>query len=157
MFDCYDTIHAVLQVATGVMSTLEVRRELLLNVWILERWTDATGLPFFLVLQINSSAMEAALSPDMLATDLAYYLVRKGVSTFQLFQYVLMFFDLILEPETPIETYRTTQKAVIVCSRFLLERPTVSLAKLFLLRSQRIWPWISSLKKTCTPSGDYFC
>lgn len=40
----------------------------------------------FLVLQINSSAMEAALSPDMLATDLAYYLVRKGVSTFELFQ-----------------------------------------------------------------------
>lgn len=35
--------------------------------------------------------MEAALSPDMLATDLAYYLVRKGVSTFELFQYVLMF------------------------------------------------------------------
>lgn len=25
MFDCYDTIHAVLQVATGVMSTLKVR------------------------------------------------------------------------------------------------------------------------------------
>lgn len=33
MFDCYDTIHAVLQVATGVMSTLEVRSERLLNVW----------------------------------------------------------------------------------------------------------------------------
>uniref|UniRef100_A0A8C9XAP1 Argininosuccinate lyase n=1 Tax=Sander lucioperca TaxID=283035 RepID=A0A8C9XAP1_SANLU len=48
MFDCYDTVHAVLQVATGVMSTLEVR--------------DLT-----------------ALSPDMLATDLAYYLVRKGM------------------------------------------------------------------------------
>lgn len=30
--------------------------------------------------QINRPAMEAALSPDMLATDLAYYLVRKGVS-----------------------------------------------------------------------------
>lgn len=29
--------------------------------------------------------MEAALSPDMLATDLAYYLVRKGVRTFDLF------------------------------------------------------------------------
>lgn len=29
--------------------------------------------------------MEASLSPDMLATDLAYYLVRKGVSTFELF------------------------------------------------------------------------
>uniref|UniRef100_A0A7N8Y7U8 Argininosuccinate lyase n=1 Tax=Mastacembelus armatus TaxID=205130 RepID=A0A7N8Y7U8_9TELE len=48
MFDCYDTVHAVLQVTSGVMSTLK-------------------------------SVMEAALSPDMLATDLAYYLVRKGV------------------------------------------------------------------------------
>uniref|UniRef100_A0A7N8WT65 Argininosuccinate lyase n=1 Tax=Mastacembelus armatus TaxID=205130 RepID=A0A7N8WT65_9TELE len=51
MFDCYDTVHAVLQVTSGVMSTLK----------------------------INQSVMEAALSPDMLATDLAYYLVRKGV------------------------------------------------------------------------------
>lgn len=51
MFDCYDTVHAVLQVTTGVMSTL----------------------------QINQGVMEAALSPDMLATDLAYYLVRKGM------------------------------------------------------------------------------
>ncbi|KAM4620755.1 argininosuccinate lyase isoform 2-T2 [Polymixia lowei] len=52
MFDCYDTVHAVLQVTTGVMSTLK----------------------------INQSVMEAALSPDMLATDLAYYLVRKGMA-----------------------------------------------------------------------------
>uniref|UniRef100_A0AAQ6A2X6 Argininosuccinate lyase n=1 Tax=Amphiprion ocellaris TaxID=80972 RepID=A0AAQ6A2X6_AMPOC len=51
MFDCYDTVQAVLQVTTGVMSTLK----------------------------INQSVMEAALSPDMLATDLAYFLVRKGV------------------------------------------------------------------------------
>uniref|UniRef100_A0A8C6LA63 Argininosuccinate lyase n=1 Tax=Nothobranchius furzeri TaxID=105023 RepID=A0A8C6LA63_NOTFU len=51
MFDCFDTVQAVLQVTTGVMSTLK----------------------------INQSVMEAALSPDMLATDLAYYLVRKGV------------------------------------------------------------------------------
>ncbi|XP_072231346.1 argininosuccinate lyase [Leuresthes tenuis] len=51
MFECYDTVHAVLQVTAGVMSTLK----------------------------INQSVMEAALSPDMLATDLAYYLVRKGV------------------------------------------------------------------------------
>ncbi|XP_013884287.1 argininosuccinate lyase [Austrofundulus limnaeus] len=51
MFDCYDTVQAVLQVRTGVLSTLK----------------------------INQSVMEAALSPDMLATDLAYYLVRKGV------------------------------------------------------------------------------
>ncbi|XP_057677221.1 argininosuccinate lyase isoform X2 [Corythoichthys intestinalis] len=52
MFDCYDTILPVLQVTTGVISTLK----------------------------INNDAMEAALSPDMLATDLAYYLVRKGVA-----------------------------------------------------------------------------
>ncbi|XP_029106926.1 argininosuccinate lyase-like [Scleropages formosus] len=51
MFDCYDTVHAILQVATGVMSTLS----------------------------INPKVMEGALSSDMLATDLAYYLVRKGV------------------------------------------------------------------------------
>ncbi|XP_030638117.1 argininosuccinate lyase [Chanos chanos] len=51
MFDTHDTVHAVLQVATGVMSTL----------------------------QVHQKTMEAALSPDMLATDLAYYLVRKGM------------------------------------------------------------------------------
>uniref|UniRef100_A0A671W712 Argininosuccinate lyase n=1 Tax=Sparus aurata TaxID=8175 RepID=A0A671W712_SPAAU len=49
MFDCYDTVLAVLQVTTGVMSTLKVRD------------------------------LSPALSPDMLATDLAYYLVRKGM------------------------------------------------------------------------------
>ncbi|XP_002738808.1 argininosuccinate lyase-like [Saccoglossus kowalevskii] len=41
----------VLQVATGVLSTL----------------------------QINEQAALDALSPDMLATDIAYYLVRKGI------------------------------------------------------------------------------
>lgn len=51
MFDVYDTLVGILQVATGVMSTL----------------------------QIHPDQMKAALSSDMLATDLAYYLVRKGV------------------------------------------------------------------------------
>lgn len=51
MFDCSETMHAVLQVATGVISTLKV----------------------------NKDAMKQALSPDMLATDLAYYLVKKGM------------------------------------------------------------------------------
>lgn len=51
MFDSFDTVHAVLQVTTGVISTLEV----------------------------NQKSMEGALSPDMLATDLAYHLVRKGM------------------------------------------------------------------------------
>ena len=31
------------------------------------------------MLQVNEESCIAALSPDMLATDLAYYLVRKGV------------------------------------------------------------------------------
>uniref|UniRef100_A0A8C3MQU6 Uncharacterized protein n=1 Tax=Geospiza parvula TaxID=87175 RepID=A0A8C3MQU6_GEOPR len=51
VFDVIDTLNAVLQVATGVISTL----------------------------QINKESMERALSPEMLATDLAHYLVRKGM------------------------------------------------------------------------------
>ncbi|XP_060079707.1 argininosuccinate lyase-like [Ylistrum balloti] len=51
MFDTYDTLCGILKVSTGVLSTL----------------------------QIHPEQMLAALSPDMLATDIAYYLVRKGV------------------------------------------------------------------------------
>ncbi|XP_059178418.1 argininosuccinate lyase-like [Physella acuta] len=51
MFDTYDTLCAILQVATGVLSTLK----------------------------IHPDKMKGALSPDMLATDIAYYLVRKGL------------------------------------------------------------------------------
>uniref|UniRef100_A0A8C0LRY8 Argininosuccinate lyase n=2 Tax=Canis lupus familiaris TaxID=9615 RepID=A0A8C0LRY8_CANLF len=51
VFEVSDTMSAVLQVATGVISTLQIHRE----------------------------NMARALSPDMLATDLAYYLVRKGM------------------------------------------------------------------------------
>ena len=51
MFDAADTLDKVLQISTGVMSTLSV----------------------------NADTMRAALSVDMLATDLAYHLVRKGV------------------------------------------------------------------------------
>ncbi|KAL3857733.1 hypothetical protein ACJMK2_012373 [Sinanodonta woodiana] len=51
MFDVYDTLLSVLQVATGVISTL----------------------------QIHPDKMMGALSPDMLATDVAYYLVQKGI------------------------------------------------------------------------------
>ncbi|XP_021565510.1 argininosuccinate lyase isoform X2 [Carlito syrichta] len=51
VFEVSDTMSAVLQVATGVISTLKIHRE----------------------------NMAQALSPDMLATDLAYYLVRKGM------------------------------------------------------------------------------
>uniref|UniRef100_A0A8B9BY14 Argininosuccinate lyase n=1 Tax=Anser brachyrhynchus TaxID=132585 RepID=A0A8B9BY14_9AVES len=51
VFDVVDTLTAVLQVATGVISTLQVSKE----------------------------NMEKALTPEMLSTDLALYLVRKGV------------------------------------------------------------------------------
>ncbi|CAI9740802.1 argininosuccinate lyase-like [Octopus vulgaris] len=51
VFEVHDTMSGLLQVAAGVLQTLT----------------------------INAEKMEAALSPDMLATDLAYYLVRKGI------------------------------------------------------------------------------
>ncbi|XP_062519532.1 argininosuccinate lyase-like [Corticium candelabrum] len=51
MFDTYDILSAVLQIATGVLTTL----------------------------QVNACQTHGALSEDMLATDVAYYLVRKGV------------------------------------------------------------------------------
>uniref|UniRef100_A0A5F8H756 Argininosuccinate lyase n=1 Tax=Monodelphis domestica TaxID=13616 RepID=A0A5F8H756_MONDO len=51
VFEVSDTMNSVLQVATGMISTMK----------------------------INKACMENALSPDMLATDLAYYLVRKGM------------------------------------------------------------------------------
>ncbi|KAJ7392597.1 hypothetical protein OS493_010248 [Desmophyllum pertusum] len=51
LFDVCDTLRGLLQVATGTLITLQVHKEKML----------------------------AALSPDMLATDLAYYLARKGV------------------------------------------------------------------------------
>lgn len=51
MFDVYDTLLGVIKVATGVLSTLK----------------------------IDGDKMRQALSPEMLATDIAYYLVRKGI------------------------------------------------------------------------------
>ncbi|XP_015151170.1 delta-1 crystallin isoform X1 [Gallus gallus] len=51
VLDVVDTLTAVLQVATGVISTL----------------------------QVNKENMEKALTPELLSTDLALYLVRKGV------------------------------------------------------------------------------
>ncbi|KAM6315540.1 argininosuccinate lyase-like [Podargus strigoides] len=51
VFDVVDTLNAVLQVSTGVISTL----------------------------QINKENMEKALSPEILSSDLALYLVHKGV------------------------------------------------------------------------------
>ena len=52
LFDSVDTVSDCTQIATGVISTL----------------------------RINPERMRAGLSADMLATDLAEYLVRKGKS-----------------------------------------------------------------------------
>lgn len=52
LFDAIDTLSGCIQITTGVVSTLTV----------------------------NAEKMKAALSNDMLATDLAEYLVRKGVN-----------------------------------------------------------------------------
>ena len=51
LFDTMDTLQDSIPIASGVLSTL----------------------------QVNEARMEAGLSPDMLATDLADYLVRRGV------------------------------------------------------------------------------
>jgi argininosuccinate lyase len=51
LFDAIDTVSGALQIATGVLSTLTV----------------------------HAGRLEDALAPEMLATDLAEYLVRKGV------------------------------------------------------------------------------
>ncbi len=52
MFDSVDTVNDCIRIATGVLSTI----------------------------RINPSRMKSGLSADMLATDLAEYLVRKGDS-----------------------------------------------------------------------------
>ena len=56
MFDSVDTANDCIRIATGVLSTI----------------------------RINPKKMLAGLSPDMLATDLAEYLVRKGVALLQI-------------------------------------------------------------------------
>lgn len=53
LFDAVDTVSRSLQIANGVLATMNIFPE----------------------------KMRAALTPDMLATDLAEYLVRKGVSS----------------------------------------------------------------------------
>lgn len=57
MFDSVDTANDCIRIATGVLSTIK----------------------------INPQKMLAGLSPDMLATDLAEYLVRKGMALLQTF------------------------------------------------------------------------
>mgnify|MGYP002718939993 CR=1 FL=1 len=75
LFDCVDTVANSIRIAEGVIATLAVS-----VISGLER----SLLTSALASQINADKMRAALTDDMLATDLADYLVRKGVSISEL-------------------------------------------------------------------------
>jgi len=62
MFETFDTVGRSLRILQGVISTLN----------------------------INPTNMRKSLTPDMLATDLAEYLVRKGVSHLLPFSYLVV-------------------------------------------------------------------
>jgi argininosuccinate lyase len=68
MFDCARTVQDVIRIMEGVIVTLTV--SLLVGIFLFS----------LLIPQIKPEKMRAALTMDMLATDLADYLVRKGVS-----------------------------------------------------------------------------
>src|SRR5262245_4330809 len=71
LFDAVDTLSASLQITAAVVATLKVLCPL---------QTDMFSCMDGNVGQTHAAKMHASLSPDMLATDLADYLVRKGVS-----------------------------------------------------------------------------
>jgi argininosuccinate lyase len=66
LFDAVDTVSAALRIAEGVVATMNVSSRLYFSI-------PADD-------QIHPEKMKAALTMDMLATDIADYLVRKGVS-----------------------------------------------------------------------------
>lgn len=69
LFDAVDTVSAALRIAEGVVATMNVSAHYSKGIFR----SDA-------VFQIHPEKMKAALTMDMLATDIADYLVRKGVS-----------------------------------------------------------------------------
>lgn len=83
MFDAADTVESSLQILQGVISTLSV------GPTCFPALLGTTGANFALLLaslnrQIHPENMKRSLTDDMLATDLAEYLVRKGVSQLDL-------------------------------------------------------------------------
>ncbi len=73
LFDCVDTVANSIRIAEGVVATLTVS-----GIVMCGGEQPASDPDRYL--QINREKMKAALTMDMLATDLADYLVRKGVS-----------------------------------------------------------------------------
>lgn len=86
LFDVCDTLRGLLQVARGTLLTLKVRDAAneTIKLFTLDNFDNLFMNALFIRIncrQIHKDKMLAALSPDMLATDLAYYLVRKGVGS----------------------------------------------------------------------------
>lgn len=70
LFDTVDNVSACFRIAEGVVATLDV-----------SLFSFSSGSVFTVLRnQVHKERMEAALTMDVLATDLADYLVRKGVS-----------------------------------------------------------------------------
>jgi argininosuccinate lyase len=67
LFDAVDTISSCLSIAEGVIGTLAVSTP------------DCAMMPCIHGFQVHPERMRQALTMDVLATDLADYLVRKGV------------------------------------------------------------------------------
>ncbi|KAH1178817.1 argininosuccinate lyase [Mauremys mutica] len=111
VFDVIDTLSSVLPVATGVISTLQIHKE----------------------------NMEKALSPDMLATDLALYLVRKGMPFRQ--------------------AHATSGKAVHLAETkgIAINQLTVedmkSISPLFGTDVSQVWDYANSVEQYTTPGG----
>lgn len=74
LFDTVDNVWASLRIAEGVIATLEVIICSRPGLFCLGRSLTHIG-------QVHADKMRQALTMDMLATDLADYLVRKGVSS----------------------------------------------------------------------------
>ncbi|KAJ3016066.1 hypothetical protein HKX48_004244 [Thoreauomyces humboldtii] len=111
MFDAVDTVAACLQIATGTLSTLTIHPE----------------------------RMEASLSNDMLATDVAEYLVRKGVP----FR----------------ETHHIAGRAVRLAESRTVEMSALSVADLKTLHplfdedAVQIWDYRASIDRRCAVGG----
>lgn len=73
LFDTVDNVWASLRIAEGVIATLEVMTSSHQAFSLRVSLTHST--------QVHGDKMRKALTMDMLATDLADYLVRKGVSS----------------------------------------------------------------------------
>lgn len=73
LFDAVDTLSGSLQILTGLLRTMTVSKRMSLQV---VAYDNRSGSGIF---KIFPDKMLRGLSTDMLATDLAEYLVRKGI------------------------------------------------------------------------------